>query len=307
MSPCRARGHGFDVREILVLVHNGFVTDIQTPYDDAIDLRPRAGIPVFLHPDSLSLHFGPEVPAMEAEKREAGELRPVLLQPEAAAPDELLYSVYRGIIPSPAAGEELVQRGLIYVALALRPGTIGPELSRTRGHINSPAPGTPVAYPEVHEIWHGHGLLYLQCGATRDAAQETVVVPMSPGDKAVVAPGWASLLVNVDTEPLVVGTWRSIDCILQHDALALLGGMAHYIQAGDRPGAYTFTPNPHYGEAIGAPRLAEMQDIKDFGLLKEEPMLTSFRRNPDYLRFMQRPQDFADVWPALYENAPAGA
>lgn len=266
----------------------------------ALDLHPRAGIPATLETESLALRFGTGVSVAESEQRTADALRSVLLHPDAVPPHQMLYTLYRGITPSPAAAEESARRGLVFVALVLRPGTIGDELARTRGHVNSPAPGTRVAYPEVHEIWHGQGLLYLQCGAEPDAAQETVTVRLGPGDKAVVAPGWASLLVNVGTEPLVVGSWRSVDCVLQHDALAALGGMAHYLLPGDSPDAIACVPNPRYGEGFPAPRAAAARELTDFGLTRDEPMLTSFRRNPDFLRFMQRPQDYADVWAELY-------
>jgi hypothetical protein len=32
-------------------------------------------------------------------------------------------------------------------------------------------------------------------------------------------------------------------------------------------------------------------------------MLTAFRQNPDFLRFMMRPQDYESVWANLYRGA----
>jgi oxalate decarboxylase/phosphoglucose isomerase-like protein (cupin superfamily) len=267
------------------------------------DLHPFAGINVELDASTLSLRFSPEVSVEAEERRRSTELRTLLCDPSHSADDDTLYTLYRRIAPTPESQEEIVRRGLVYTALALRPGTIGPkELARTRGHGNSSAPGTSTAYPEVHEIWHGHGLLYLQNGVTEDAGRETVVTPLVPGDKAVVAPGWASLLVNIGETPLVVGSWRSEDCILQLDALASLGGMAHFILKGNTPGSWQAEPNARYGADVTAPRTVTSHDIAAFGLKKEEPMLTAFRRNPDFLRFMLRPQDYETVWTSLYRG-----
>lgn len=270
---------------------------------EIIDLHPFAGINTKLDTSTLSLQFSPEVSVEAEERRKSTDLRTLLCDPSHSATDDTLYTLYRRVAPTPESREEIVRRGLIYTALVLRPGTIGPhELARTRGHGNSSAPGTSIAYPEVHEVWHGHGLLYLQNGITAEAGRETVVTPLFPGDKAVVAPGWASLLVNVGETPLVMGSWRSEDCILQLDALASLGGMAHFLLKGDGIDDWIAEPNARYGTDIPPPRIVTSHDIAAFGLKKEEPMLTAFRRNPDFLRFMMRPQDYESVWATLYRG-----
>lgn len=267
------------------------------------DLHPFAGINAELDASALALRFGPEVSVEVEERRKSTELQPLLCDPSHSAIDDTLYTLYRRIAPTPESREEIVRRGLVYTALALRPGTIGPqELARTRGHGNSAAPGTSIAYPEVHEVWHGHGLLYLQNGTTSEAGRDTVITPLFPGDKAVIAPGWASLLVNVGETPLVVGSWRSEDCVLQLEDLAALGGMAHFILKGEVAGTWTAKPNARYGTDVQAPRIVASHEIAAFGLKKEEPMLTAFRRNPDFLRFMLRPQDYETVWAALYRG-----
>ncbi|MBC8101419.1 MAG: hypothetical protein H7Z41_02365 [Cytophagales bacterium] len=276
------------------------------PEASETDLHPLAGIEATLAPSALSLRFGSGVFVEAEELRTAEDLRPLLQDPDLTDLNGALYHLYRRLAPTTATGAEIARRGLIYVALVLRPGTIGAvELARTRGHANSTAPGTSIAYPEVHEIWHGHGLLYLQNGVTAEAGRDTVVMPLFPGDKAILAPGWAGLLVNVGDTPLVVGSWRSEDCILQLDALAALGGMAHHILRDEEGGVWKTAANARYGTDIAAPRTVAAQDIAAFGLKKEEPMLTAFRRNPDFLRFMLRPQDYETVWAALYRGTGA--
>ena len=264
-----------------------------------MDLTPHAGIPATLEPSSLTVRFGPEILAPEPERRTSGDLKPVLYAPEAADPADLLYTVCRGVVPRDQA-EEFRRRALVYVVTVLRGGTIGgAERVRTRGHTNSTAPGTSIAYPEVHEVWAGRALLYLQ-GEVDPTPDDVVTIAMEEGDKAVVAPGWAALMVNAGDEPLVLGTWRTADCVTEYDAVVARKGMAHFVLASAAPSGFALAPNPAY-RSVPPPRAVEPRDLPDFGLKKDQPMLTSFHRNPDFLRFLARPQDYDHVWQSLYE------
>lgn len=276
---------------------------------------------------SPELRFGPSVSAPPPAQRTRAEMRPFLREPppaSAAAPEspsaaasderDVLYTVYRGVAPAEAQ-DAIEQRGLLYVALVMRPGTIaaaaGPdgaddgdaEWVRTRGHTNSLAAGTPIPFPEVHEVWHGRALAYLQKEAAPDVS-DVVTVLLGPGDKIVIPPGWASLMVNVDPDrPLAFGSWRPRDCVPRYTDLEALGGMAHFVIAeparADRP--FRFEPNTRYRNAP-IPRAAPARDYPEFGLQGGTPMLTTFRRNPDFFRFLARPQDHDAVWSGLYRE-----
>ncbi len=259
--------------------------------------------PVILDAPNLALRFedaGVQAPSGYA--RVSSDLQPVLLDSASGRADDAIYTVYRGVAPGDTR-DEIARRGLVYVALVMRPGKIGREWVRTRGHINSHASSTHLAFPEVHEIWQGEAVLYLQCEAARSVS-DVVVMPLKAGDKAVIAPGWASLLVNVGDEPLAFGSWRTSDAHPEYANLEALGGMAHFVLGGDSPGAYELESNPRYRDVV-APRTLAARELPDFGLVGGEPMLTTFRRNPDFLRFMLRPQDFADVWTRLYDEPVA--
>jgi glucose-6-phosphate isomerase, archaeal len=272
---------------------------ITAVYEDSTALHPLAGLEAVLTAGPL-LHFGNGITIAEREQRTSAELASVLYAPDFARPDDVLYTVYRGIAP-PELAPEIKRRGLIYVALVMRPGTVGEEWVRTRGHTNPDARATHIAYPEVHEVWNGQGLLYLQRETTAKISH-TVVIPLKPGDKAIVAPGWACLMVNVGAEPLVIGSWRTVDCISQTHSLVAMGGMAHYVLRGETPGTWHFAPNPKY-DAPPAPREITPQELPDFGLKHGEPMLTTFHANPDFLRFLLRPQDYGEVWSRIYGAA----
>ncbi len=245
----------------------------------------------------LSLRFGDGLLAPAPLHRSASDLRAVLRNADAVDPSTPVYTVYRGVT-SEEVRSEIERRGLLYAVLVLRAGSIGQERARIRGHINSHAAGTPTTYPEVYEIWQGRALLYLQCEASPDVS-DVVLLELSPGNKAIVPPGWASLVVNIGEEPLVAGSWLAEECRPQYAALESLGGMAHYVLAGSEPPGYDLEPNPQY-RSVPAPRSVLVQDYPNFGLTQDEPMFTTFRRNPDVFRFMTRPQDYAGIWTTLY-------
>jgi glucose-6-phosphate isomerase len=272
------------------------------PRTDAAPISPDiAGLPVSLDGDAgpPALRFGPGVRVAEETRRRAGDLRRVLSPDNAIAdPDETIYTVYRGIAPDPATAEEIERRGLLYVALAMRAGPVGQERARTRGHVNAPAPGTSLPVPEVHEVWRGRGLLYLQSDAAPDV-DDVVALEMHPGDRAVVPPGWACLLVNIGEEPLAVGSWRVRDCVPRYESLEARGGMAHFVLAAAPPPAYDFEPNTKY-RSVPVPRRAKPRDHPEIGLIAGEPILTAFRHNPDFFRFLLRPQDYDGLWTTLY-------
>jgi len=262
------------------------------------DLRAVAGLPVIADNDALVPRFGAGVIATEPEVHLTGELNAVLLDPAAAGDDtRTLYSVCRDVAPEESV-EAIRRARLVYVVLMLRPGRIGEEWTRTRGHINPLAPGTALPYPEVHEVWQGHALLYLQTAAS-DAPEDVVTVEMLPGQKAIVPPGWASLLVNIGEIPLVCATWRARGSEPGYAALEALRGMAHYVLAGPEPGKWTFEPNTRYRTAP-VPRRVPCPEMPEAGLRPGEPMLTTFRSNPEFFHYMKRPQDSDRLWAGLY-------
>lgn len=272
-----------------------------------VDLHPFAGLDVALDPHSLTLQFGEDISvASLAEQRFAADLAPVVRAPQMARPDDLLYTVYRDVAPE-SMTEEIRRRGLVYVALVMRSGTIGDEWARTRGHVNPPAPASNIPFPEVHEVWHGSALLYLQKEAA-PTVTDTVIVPLHAGDKAVVPPGWAGMICNIGETPCVLGSWRAAESVPQHDALAALGGMGHFIlRASSGPyGSSHFDTNSRY-HRVAPPRSIEAGEQIDFGLKSGEPMLTTFHRNPDFLRYMMRPQDYEQVWDTLYAPGDTAA
>lgn len=275
--------------------------------NDTDDLSARAGLDVSLgraeHGGPPVLVWGASVAAPVPEARRARDLAPVLFDAARAGdPDAPVYVLHRDVA-TPETRPEIERRGLLFVASVVRAAPLGEEKARTRGHVNSHAARTATVFPEVVEVWHGRALVYFQAKADAEAGGDVATLELAPGDKAVVPPGWASLVVNVGDDALVYGSWRARECEPQHAALEALGGMAHFILAAPNNG-YGLEPNERYRSAP-IPRSLPARDFATLGLLRTEPMFTTFRRNPDVLRFMTRPQDHANVWTTLLNDAAA--
>jgi len=288
-------------------------------------LKPEeTGLPsaltVYCDEGTPGLIFEADIQRRAVEQISAMDLRWVMAQPEPANGTDSLYTIYKDIRPENLT-DEIERRGLMYVLTVLRSGTIQgtDEWVRTSGHIASTASGTSMRYPEVYEVLFGNGLLYLQNG-TGDRVSDTVVIPLSIGDKAVVAPGWASMLVNIGARTLVVGSWyvngmlsrgfsekepdimpAPDDPPLFHEKAELLerGGMAHYALQ-DSEGAPSYGENPRYVN-VPMPRTVLPKEMPEWGLSRTTPLLTTFHENPDYFRFLLRPQDYETIWKTLYD------
>ncbi|MBC8140935.1 MAG: hypothetical protein H7Y38_05785 [Armatimonadetes bacterium] len=248
------------------------------------------------------LRFERDVRTDVADDRWTTDLADVAREPDTLrrARAEPVYTVYRRVLPGGGVSREIERHGLTYNLLVMRGGTLpgATEYVRNRGHANSVAPGTSLPYPEIHELLTGEAWLYLQHGTT-DTPTDTVVIPLRAGQKAIIAPGFASLIVNVGDKPLVVGTWRMNDCETRHDELEALGGMAHFVLKGG-DGKPFCEANERY-KTVPVPRTALPHVLPDFGLSEGEPLLSAFHRSPESLRCLLRPQDFADTWKTLYD------
>lgn len=248
------------------------------------------------------LRFSRDIRTTVEDDRWTTDIADVCREPDTVrrARAEPLYTVYRKVEPATGITAEMERHGLIYNLLIMRGGTVTgtPEYVRNRGHANSVAPGTSLPYPEIHEILTGEAWLYLQEG-TSDTPADTVILPLHAGQKAIIAPGWASLLANVGEKPLVVGTWRMAECETRYDALETLGGMAHFMLKGD-DGKPFCEANEQY-RTVPVPRTAKSHIFPDFGLSESEPLLSAFHRSPESLRCLLRPQDFMNTWKTLYD------
>ncbi len=255
-----------------------------------IDLSHMAGFPVSLDPLSLRLTFGEGITSDPAEVRRTDDIRQMLLDPDAEGPEHL-YTIYMNIQVGQRALEE---HGLGLGAVVYNAGKVGREWVRSQGHVHSCPPGTDLAYSEVYEFWYGSGLMYLQDTASPEVSQ-VILVPVGPGDKVPIPPGWVHVVVNVGNGPLVLGAVYALDTTLIYEPLRQLGGTAYYVLADG-----SFERNPSYLRAP-APRRVQVPRRRQACLDPEMPMVRALLAHPKCYDYVSKPQEHRELWDWLME------
>jgi glucose-6-phosphate isomerase len=251
-----------------------------------IELSPFAGFSVKLDPQALTLSFDPGTTTAPPTVRRLDEVRPLLRDPLAEGPDHL-YTIYMDIRVPGSAGE-LRSRGLGYGAVVYNHGSLGREAVRSQGHVHSASPVAGIAYSEIYEFWHGHGLVYMQDSATGDVS-DVIVVEALPGDKVVIPPGWPHATVNVGDGPMAFGAVYALEAQLLYEPLRKLQGTAHYVLADG-----TLEPNPRYRKVPPARRQAP-HEIPEHGIGRGRPALSG---ELGLLELVSRPERY----PAVFER-----
>jgi glucose-6-phosphate isomerase, archaeal len=255
-----------------------------------IDLGRFAGFQVVLDPAALSLSFGSGITTAPAAVRRLDEVRSLLRDPTASGPEHL-YTIYMDI-RVPDRVEALRSLGLGYGAVVYNAGALGAEALRSQGHVHSAPETTGVAYSEIYEFWHGHGLVYMQDRATADVT-DVIVVEAGPGDKVVIPPGWAHATVNLGDGPMAFGAVYALEARLLYEPLRELQGTAHYVLADG-----TFEANPRY-RSVPPPRRKPPHEIPQHGIGRGRPALAG---EIGLLDLVSRPERYPAVFERLVER-----
>ena len=252
-----------------------------------IDLTARAGFPVWLDPEGLTLTFDPGITTAPVVVRRLDEVRGLLQDPAATGPDHL-YTIYMDV-RVPGVGDTLRANGLGYGAVVYNHGALGREALRSQGHVHSVAPDTGVGYSELYEIWHGRALVYMQDSATADVG-DVIVVEAGPGHKVAIPPGWAHATVNVGDGPMAFGAVYALDARLLYEPLRRLQGTAHYVLSDG-----SLEPNPRYRSLPQARRCAP-HELPEVGVASGRPALAG---DAARLAFVARPERHPQLWNRL--------
>jgi len=251
-----------------------------------IDLSQVAGFEVALDPHGLELRFGEGITSDPPQVRRKADIRQMLLDPQAEGPDHL-YTIYMHIRLGRVAALE--ERGLGLGAVVYAAGTVGRERVRSQGHVHSCPPGTELAYSEVYEFWYGSGLMYLQDVASPEVSR-VLLVPVGPGDKVPIPPGWVHVVVNTGEEPLVLGAVYALETRLLYEPLRELGGTAYYVLADGG-----LERNPRY-RRVPEPRRVSVPRGRQACLEPDLPMVRALMEDPSCYDYVSRPQEHRALW-----------
>ncbi len=244
---------------------------------------PSAGKPGF--------EYGPGVFGPEVEIRRLRDIQPSLLDPECSGPDPV-YAIAMDIGKAHHR-RLLVERDLLFGAVAYAAGRLGREPVRSQGHVHSVSSRNGWSTPEVYEIWRGAAVIYMQERVEADPGR-CYAVRASAGEVVIVPPGWGHATISADPEiPLVFGAWCTRDYGFEYAAVRSRQGLAWY-PVIEPSGNMEWIANPAYRKSPLT--LKKPGKYEAFGIDNSRPIYTIFENSPDAFSFVPNPELRAADW-----------
>lgn len=249
------------------------------------DLSATSGLPLWLdrqHADLILTHPGG---SMRTEAQPLRLVRDVLLEPGVNAPEYVYWSFRDVILPADEAVFD--ENGVRHNLLLLRPGRMGAEFTKTRGHVQVCDDGE--GCPEVYGVLHGRALFLLQQMADSGSGVRVLDVrwiEAQPGQKVVVPAGYGAVVSNLGVEDLVLSQLAAVDAWPVHVMYERMHGAAYYITGRD--GALAVEPNRCYEEPLPEVREDAPLSAPDMGVEDSVPLYTAFVYEPERFAWLRQ-------------------
>ncbi|HDH41519.1 MAG TPA: glucose-6-phosphate isomerase [Candidatus Altiarchaeales archaeon] len=234
------------------------------------------------------LRFGDSI--IEPDIRMLSDMKEVIYDREwlKGAQDVELYYMYRGLALNDRDREILRRERLRYDITVIPPYNLGNEFVKTAGHYHPRVSGTDLSYTEIYEVLEGKAHYLLQ-RLEKDGIMDVVLVRAEKGDKVVIPPNYGHITINPSEKELRMANFVSDRFSSVYEPIREKGGGA-YFELIDG----SFIRNKNYGKLPDL-RFLRAKDLKEFGIEKSREMY-SLIETPERLRFLDRPQDFTDLF-----------
>ncbi len=273
-----------------------------------IDLSKISSLPLSFDTETHRLIFHPPLKEVKPNIRTREEMKKVLCDPDAHAPDEF-YTMYRDIHHD--KDEELLRKyNVRYDITIIPPFLVGEEFNKTAGHYHPEAsPG--VSYPEVYEVLHGTAHYLLQKSLPPyNKVTDVILVAAGAGDKVVIPPNYGHITINLLPKmALVMSNYSGDGFSSIYAPYAERRGGAFYVRYGEPKDnkhlRFITYQNSKYETPL-RPTFAKSNDAPFFGLTKDKPMYPSFFDAPDKFLFLVKPQEYLKEFENVLEIQGAG-
>ena len=165
---------------------------------------------------------------LESSSRTVGEMKEVLLSPEAASSDaaaDKLYYMYRA--PGVAKNPVFSDKKLRYDVTIMAPYSLGKEFNKTLGHYH-PLAEKDLCYPELYEVIEGNATYLLQ-KRLPDSRYDVVLVKAREGDKVLMPPNYGHITINTGPGRLIMANLVSSEFSSDYNPIVLMKGGAVYL------------------------------------------------------------------------------
>lgn len=246
---------------------------------------------VTLSESVLSFRYGSGTVGPQPEFRSLDAIRSSLLDPRCSGPDPV-YGIAMDVARIQDL-DDLKRRMLLYGIVAFAAGRLGQEPPRSQGHVHAIAPHSGWSSPEVFQILQGQAIVYAQ-QCTEDDPGLCIAVTAGPGQKIVVAPGWAHCVINADPlERMVFSAWCDRQYGFVYDGVRKHGGLAWFpVLDGDN--RIHWRPNPSYRASELTSHAA--RTYPELELSPDLSLYEQFVREPDSFMYVSEPSRKEDIW-----------
>ena len=241
--------------------------------------------------DKKIFEYGQGVFGPEPEHRRLDAIRASLYEPNCNGPDPV-YSIVMDVGREEHLAE-LQSRMLLFGVVVYAGGRLGHEPVRSQGHVHAVSPHSGWSAPELFEIWEGRAIIYAQQFAGDDPGR-CIAIEAGPGDHAVVPPGWAHCVINVDPHShLVFAACCDRQYGFVYDQIRAHGGLAWFLMLDDQDEVF-WEPNRRYS---ATPIInLRARSYSELGLSRNISIYDQFAQDPDSLQWISDPSRFANLW-----------
>lgn len=253
-------------------------------FDSGLDIQ-------FLR-DRLDFRYGKGVFGPKPEYRSLEAIRPSLRDPNCQGPDPV-YAIAMDV-GRDQDREELKGKMLLFGIVIYASGRLGDEPVRSQGHVHAVAPHCGWSTPELFEIWEGRAIIYGQENSTNDPGR-CVAVEAGPGERVVVPPRWAHLVINANVDSvLIFGAWCDRQYAFDYTQMRAHHGLAWFPRMA-QDGRITWEPNPNYSASRLKQRKA--RTYPELGISRAMPIYNLLHGDSESIQWVSDPERFRDLWP----------
>jgi glucose-6-phosphate isomerase len=197
--------------------------------------------------DKFRLEIGADCFGPETEVRTLEAVRQSLRDPNATGPAQL-YAIVMDV-GRHNDRQVLLEAMLLFGVVAYAAGTIGDEPVRSQGHIHAVSPHSGWSPPELFEIWTGTAIIFMQ-EAVADEAGRCFAVTAQAGERVLVPPGWAHMVINgnVNQEMVFGAVCDRGYAGFEYRQVRQYGGLA-FFPIVQKNGVIRWERNPRYKQA----------------------------------------------------------
>ena len=232
-------------------------------------------------------------------ERQLAEMEDVILNDNISCP-KVVYQVAQGICKTKDS-DKWSQNNLRYDMTIIPPNFIGIEYVKTIGHYHEILLDSGLPAPEVIEIVYGNGMVILQKPLMiSDKAtnifekynfafiEELYLIKVNKGDKIIVPPGFAHVIINTKNQPLIIGNVQSLNVRHIYEPIKSQHGFAYYVI--HKNARIEIVQNPHYKMLTGLKKIKSSDYNTPIKLKSRKSLYYIALNNPEKMDWLNHPE-----------------